>query len=178
VVGSRSPLHSSWLPRRPSRPEKRGAWRIVKFVRQYAATSSTRFPQRQPHGLPRRTGRHPYADDAGGWSVAASRLRTSAQVKLQPTRRCPLQLMPIASPSRAASGSTRSHQVSRGMELTRSPRPHVFAALEARAEVDQNGRLRVPFSERWVGLPSSPWTSQTTRLRRTSLKNAAACEPL
>lgn len=52
-----------------------------------------------------------------------SRLRTSLGVKLQPTRRGPLQLMPITSPSRAASGSTRPHQVSKGMDSTRSPRP-------------------------------------------------------
>ncbi|SEP08480.1 hypothetical protein SAMN05216267_10956 [Actinacidiphila rubida] len=69
-------------------------------------------------------------------------------VKLQPTRRGPLQLMPIPSPSRAASGNTLSHQVSKGMDPTRSPYPQIFAAFWARAEVDQNGRLRVPFPER------------------------------
>lgn len=67
--------------------------------------------------------------DAVGYLSAASRLRTSLGVKLQPTRRGPLQLMPITSPSLAASGSTRSHQVSKGMESTRSPRPQIFAAL-------------------------------------------------
>jgi transposase len=45
-------------------------------------------------------------DNSGHCVSRDSRLRTSLGVRLQPTRRGPLQLMPITSPSRAASGST------------------------------------------------------------------------
>lgn len=72
-------------------------------------------------------------------TIVSTCLRGTRGVKLQPTRRGPLQLMPITTSSRAASGSTRSHQVSKVMDSTRSPCPQIFAALWARGEVDQKG---------------------------------------
>src|SRR5690242_21754770 len=47
-----------------------------------------------------------------------------------------------------------------------------------RVEDDQRRRLRVPSAERCVGMPSSSRTNQAALLWWTSLKKAAACEPL
>lgn len=62
---------------------------------------------RHSRSLPQ-TGLLPHHPPANQVTVraAARRLTTSSGVKLQPTRRGPLQLIPITSPSRAASGST------------------------------------------------------------------------
>ena len=40
-------------------PNSGASWRIVKFVRQYAATSSTRSSSGRLHGRPRRTASAP-----------------------------------------------------------------------------------------------------------------------
>jgi hypothetical protein len=69
--------------------------------------------------------------------AAASRLRTSLGVKLQPTRRGPLQLMPITSPSRAASGSTRADAGDQPVDLS-PPRRHE----RAHRDVPQTPRAR------------------------------------
>ncbi|PZX29916.1 hypothetical protein K373_06480 [Streptomyces sp. DvalAA-21] len=40
-------------------PNSGASWRMVRFVRQYAATSSVRFSSGRPHGRPLRTASAP-----------------------------------------------------------------------------------------------------------------------